>query len=329
MVDKPKVKDLVEDDDEKDDEEVAKLTEAEAKQAEAKEGEVVVVEEAAGDEDKRLGAEDQAESLEERRARRRQEKQDRKVRQQRARAAGERELQELRDQNAALLERVNGIQTHLTTQGRTDLVARLQGAKARKAEATDIMAKALKADDTRVYAEALDIRDNARDEERAIEEFQRRSAAAARQPRQEAAPAVDPVVARHVKSFMDSHPWIDLNGGDEDSLIALAVDKAVAVDGFKPNSQEYYDELEARLQKRLPHRYEEEKPGSASLNPARRGPQLGNSRSAATPGKREVFVSAERKAAMVETGIWDNPKERADMIRRYEEHDRQQAAGGR
>ena len=58
---------------------------------------------------------------------------------------------------------------------------------------------------------------------------------------------------------------------------------------------------------------------------ARRGPPTGGRGDAPSSSRNQVFVSAERKQAMMEAGIWDDPKLRRDALRRYAEFDRNSA----
>ena len=48
------------------------------------------------------------------------------------------------------------------------------------------------------------------------------------------------------KEFISENPWYDVKGGDEDSAIVLAIDGALHREGFRPDTEEYWDELRER-----------------------------------------------------------------------------------
>ena len=110
------------------------------------------------------------------------------------------------------------------------------------------------------------------------------------------------------------------NGKDPDSRVALAIDQAMGEEGWNPRTAEYWEELDNRLQKYLPHRYTEvadEKPSRAPSRP--RNVVTGSSReNASSSGGRNTFtLSPEQVRAMKDAGMWDDPDRRAKMIRRY------------
>ena len=82
-------------------------------------------------------------------------------------------------------------------------------------------------------------------------------------------------------------------------------------------------ELDNRVARRLPHRYGEdtvEKPKAAQK---RGGPPVGGKREYAPPSTRkEVYISPDRKQALIDAGVWDNPELRQRYIKRYAEYDR-------
>jgi len=128
----------------------------------------------------------------------------------------------------------------------------------------------------------------------------------------------DPELQRHAANWMERNNWYKPNGGDIDSDIAKKVDEALVKEGWNPKSEDYWEELDNRLQKYLPHRYN----GDTDVSPQTRRPRsvVGSSgrESIATQGGRNVFVlSPEQVRAMKDAGMWDNPESRARMIKRY------------
>jgi len=131
----------------------------------------------------------------------------------------------------------------------------------------------------------------------------------------ESEPQADPKMLRHAKSWMESNSWYDPNGSDEDSEIAKVIDAKLAKEGYDPASAEYWDELDARLQKRLPHRY------TQSQDEPKRRPRsfvTGSGRESTSGRQGNTFVlEPEQVRAMKEAGFWDDPAMRAKMIKRY------------
>ena len=134
---------------------------------------------------------------------------------------------------------------------------------------------------------------------------------------QPAAPTVDDLTLVHAREFMEDHPWYDMHGRDEASAVVLAIDNNLAKEGFSPQSEEYWDELRDRVSKRLP-----DKMGKQARTP-RGGPAVGSGREHAPASTRkEVYISPERKQALIEAGVWDDPVLRMKYVKRYAQYDR-------
>jgi hypothetical protein len=139
------------------------------------------------------------------------------------------------------------------------------------------------------------------------------------QPRQRTIQAPDPELQRHASSWMENNQWYDPNGRDPDSRVALTIDQAMAEEGWNPKTPQYWDELDNRLQKYLPHRYT----GEADERPSQKRPRnfvTGSGRESASSsaiGKNQFALTREQVSAMKDAGMWDDPDKRAKMIRRY------------
>jgi len=141
------------------------------------------------------------------------------------------------------------------------------------------------------------------------------SRADAPSPRQETRPVLDPSARRHAESFMNRNSWYDPSGNDTDTRIILAIDEQVAQEGYDPTTKDYWDEIESRASRYLPHRFNK---GSV-----RKTPPTGGSGSAVT-GKEFTFkLSKERVEAMKSAGVWDDEGKRAKYIAAYRKYDSQ------
>jgi len=129
--------------------------------------------------------------------------------------------------------------------------------------------------------------------------------------------APDPQLQRHANKWMAENTWYDPNGKDPDSRRALNEDSILAEEGYDPKTAEYWEELDRRLQRVVPHRYTED----ANERPRSRP------RSAVTSSGREFAsnngrgnsftLSPDQVRAMKDAGMWDDAEKRAKMIRRY------------
>lgn len=127
----------------------------------------------------------------------------------------------------------------------------------------------------------------------------------------------DPRVLRRVKDWMERNDWYDPEGRDEDSQIAKVIDKKLTDEGLDPASEDYWEEFDARLQKRLPHLYtqqrdrSERRPRSVVTGSARESYGGG--------GTVNLRLEPEQVRAMKEAGFWEDKVKRAKMIKRYAE----------
>jgi hypothetical protein len=138
---------------------------------------------------------------------------------------------------------------------------------------------------------------------------------------------IDPMVVNQAKKWMDDKPWYDTTGRDMDSRIALQVDGAMAQEGWDPRSPEYWNELDSRLQKYLPHRFTNSNSSanmSNSENSRRNKPPTSGSGQGNVAPQGNYRLSPEKVKAMKEAGVWDDPEKRKRMIKRYMEFDKNQ-----
>jgi hypothetical protein len=148
----------------------------------------------------------------------------------------------------------------------------------------------------------------------------------AAQPRQ--APAIDDRTMRHAQEFINEHPWYDAQGRDEDSSIVIAIDQAMGRDGYNPQTEEYWIELRKRAARRMPEKFnnnnKREDREDREERVARGGPAVGSGREHAPASTRkEVYISPERKQALVDAGVWEDPVLRMKYVKRYSEYDKQ------
>jgi len=141
------------------------------------------------------------------------------------------------------------------------------------------------------------------------------------QPRQQ---GPDPRMQQQAAKWIGRNEWYKPDLSDTDSRIAKSVDEELVKEGWNPNEADYWDELDNRLQKYLPHRYN----ASAERNSHERKPRnvvgsSGREASASYGGSNRTFtLTPQQVNAIKEAGMWDNTESRNRMIRRYAQQSR-------
>lgn len=146
---------------------------------------------------------------------------------------------------------------------------------------------------------------------------------AGQQPAQ--APRIDPSVQRNATTWIDRNDWYKPDLSDTDSKIAKQVDESLVSEGWNPGTPDYWDELDNRLQKYLPHRYNKASDRNDSVrSPRNTVSSSGREASAAYGGtnKSTYVLSPERVRAMKDSGSWENPERKKAMIANYIKYDR-------
>jgi hypothetical protein len=127
----------------------------------------------------------------------------------------------------------------------------------------------------------------------------------------------------HAQEWLQSNNWYDPNGGDEDSAITRAIDIAMTREGHDPSRREYWEELTRRVSARIGGSGAADPAPAARSNRAKPPPQ-GTSRGENVPSstRQEIYVTPERKQAMIDAGYWDDPVKRNQMLKEYQRFDK-------
>ena len=317
---------LKEDDEGSQEEYLITETPPEAKAAEAEEAteEVEAGEEEESDADARLADADSDEDDDDKPKRKtltpeekRQQRQQRKFRRRAAIEHKERELAFLRAENEEFKRRLHAVEKRTTEFDQQAADQRLNETANEIQTVDRIIAKAIEQGAGEDVAKALAIRDQLMERRRQLESQKAQTKV---EPKKD---GPDPRVAAYAKEWVSINDWYDPKGGDEDSVIVQAIDKRLAAEGYNPATEDYWIELDNRVAKRLPHRYGEDTVEEAPKAKKRGGPPVGGKREYAAPSTRkEIYISPERKQALIDAGVWDNPDLRQKYIKRYAEYDR-------
>jgi len=133
----------------------------------------------------------------------------------------------------------------------------------------------------------------------------------------------DPMVQKMAADWMSRNGWYDPQGKDLDSEIAQKIDRKLTEEGFDPTQEDYWEELDDRLQKYLPHR---SNTGYNERNRNQRPRSVVTSSGRESSGgvrSNEFRLTPDRVAAIKEAGMWDNTEQRNKMIRKFADWDRQ------
>lgn len=135
---------------------------------------------------------------------------------------------------------------------------------------------------------------------------------------------LDPRLKENAESWMSANTWYDPQGQDMDSRMVLTIDNALAQEGWDPTTPQYWQELDSRVKKYLPHRAK-----SDILSRSRPKSVVTGSGQSRVPssGKSTFKLSAERVKAIKDAGKWDDPVARDKMIKSYREYDKAREKG--
>jgi hypothetical protein len=237
-------------------------------------------------------------------------------------------LQQLQRENEEFKRRLTQLERNTKSadlvridKGIEDAQVRLEYAKMKLAEATQN-------GDGEAMVEAQTLWQQAQEEARNLTALRQQADRELRQPQQQQnANVPDPDVQRHAAKWMGRNKWYNPNGGDADSRIAKKIDELMVTQGWNPSDADYWDELDSRLQKELPHRYNDSNDDDTRdvRRPRNVVGSAGREASAAYGGsnRTQFVLSPERVKAMKEVGAWDNPERKARMVKQFIEFDRQ------
>lgn len=225
----------------------------------------------------------------------------------------EAQLNLLRRQNEALMERLAIVErkTHSADLARIDKAIedqelRLQYAKMK-------MSEAMQASDGDAFNKAQEMWDETRTAIRDLKGFKE-----AQVRPQQTNNIPDPKVQRYASDWMERNPWYNPNGGDTDSRIAKVIDEDLVKEGWNPADPEYWEELDNRLSKRINPRYNDDMDVRTSVKRPRSVQTSTGRETVNGSSNRTSFVlDPERVRAMKDAGFWDDPQKRAKMIKRY------------
>jgi len=240
-----------------------------------------------------------------------------------AKENAQRELRMLREQNETMAQRLAAVEGSALSHNELAIDTRLTEAHREVQQAEHIIARAIEAGNGDDVAIALKMRDDAKERASLLEQAKYQVAQAKNRPA-----SADPRTTSLAKEWMAANPWYDPRGANEDSAVTNAIDARLVSEGYNPTSVDYWQELTQRVRNRLggPEERGATKADPSDNTPRKRAPPMGNTREYAPQStKKEVYVTPDRKQAMIEAGIWEDPVRRNQMLKAYQAYDRNSA----
>jgi len=229
----------------------------------------------------------------------------------RAKEDSQRKIEALERQNHEMMRRLASVEGHAVQTNAQTLDQRLSKAQRDIQQAEHFIAKATEAGNGEDVVAAMRIRDQAMGEANQLAYHRQQFEQARQQP---ATPQVDPAVVSYAKEWMTANPWYDPSAKDRDSAMTKVIDNELVREGFNPASREYWEELTDRVAEAFGE--------SQAPRPKKKGPPTGSTREhAPVSTKREIYVTPERKQAMIEAGAWDDPVLRQRLLKAYQSYD--------
>lgn len=289
--------------------------------------------------DERVGHEEdddenavEGETVEQKRERRRGERKRRRENDSRMR----REVNFLRQRNEQLERQFSQTNARLDRQETATIDSRINGIDSQIRQAESIHAQAVEQQDGKTATEALRIKDELIEQKRQLTESKARPQRP--QPQQQATSAPRPDVQEQANAwFKRNEDWFDPHLNDEVSHLVKVMEDRLSREGrLDPGTPEYWDELDRRVAKRFPDLAERDadddddqgdRPapkGKNSQPPPKKkpsGPRFSVGGRERALGKNEVFINAERRRALEEAGVWDDPVTRERYLKAYQTYD--------
>jgi hypothetical protein len=232
----------------------------------------------------------------------------------------QRENEEMKRDIAQLKRNTKAEQLTRIDKSIEDAQVRLEYAKMKLAEASQNQ-------DGQSVVEATMLLQNVQEEFRNLSQLRNQADQELSQSRQQNQPQEqNKRVQKLASQWMRRNSWYNPQSNDPDSRVAKKMDELLSTQGWDPEDEDYWEELDARLQKELPHRYNDSNDDESRgvRRPRNVVGSSGREASAAYGGtnRSQFILSPDRVKAMKEVGAWDNPERKARMIKQFIAYDR-------
>lgn len=254
---------------------------------------------------------------EEIRARRKVERKNRGQRNRERVESLERNLQALMAQNQTLQQQVSSIQDNNVGSQLAQVDSAINQANQAAEHFKGVIAQAASRNDGKTMAEATEYMIASRQRANELASFKQNATRAINAPR-----PLNPQLVSKSQTFLGKNQWYGgPTSADPDSKVMTALDNSLTAEGWDATTDDYWNELDKRAQKYLPHRFNA--PGRRPGNPV-----AGGTQSSGSADRSGVFqLSPDRVQAIKSAGMWDDTAARTKMIKSYRDYDKQNARG--
>lgn len=273
-------------------------------------------------EDEEADAEDEDSSEDEREAIREARREERRLKKELKKQrdfSAQNKIKMLERHNAELAERLAKVESAATSYQFAQLDKSIEDEATRVEYAKMKMVQAAQAGDVTAQMEYLEQLTDAKQRLQQAQHYKKQQVEESKAPKQNVPNEVNTEVQKNAERWLKKNSWYDPHARDTDSRIAKVIDQELAADGWDPADSEYWEELDSRLQSRLPHRYVSKGGSVKRANPSSSS-RVANA-GAAKPGT--ITLSRDRVQAIKDAGAWDDVERRNKMIRAYAQYDRQ------
>ena len=235
-------------------------------------------------------------------------------------------LQSLQKENEEFKRRLNQLERNTKSEQIVRIEKGIEDAQVRLEYAKMKLAEAGNTGNGQALVEAQTLWQNAQEEVRNLNNLKSQADQELKRPDHQPENQVNPNVQRLAAQWVKKNSWYNPAATDSDSRIAKKMDELMAAEGWDPSDPDYWDELDSRLQKKLPHRYdgddyEEEKVAKKPRNVVGSAGREGST-SYGGSSRTQFVLSPDRVKAMKDAGAWDNPERKAKMIKNFMAFDR-------
>jgi hypothetical protein len=235
-------------------------------------------------------------------------------------------LQSLQRENEEFRKRLGQLERNTKAEQLTRIDKNFEDAQVRLEYAKMKLSEATSNNDGQAMVEAQTLWQNSQDEMRQLAQMKHQVDQELKRPQQNVQ-IPDPEVQRNAAEWMRRNNWYKPDANDTDSRVAKKVDELMVTQGWNPSDPDYWDELDSRLQKELPHRYNRDNDEEIRnvRRPRNSVTSSGREASAAYGGsnRSQFVISPDRVKAMKDAGAWDNPVRKAKMVQEFIKFDRQ------
>lgn len=272
----------------------------------------------------------------------------RQRRRQREKASRQREqaeLSRLRQENAQLVQNQRSLDSRLSNVELSGIDGQIQTLETEVARANTVMKRSMEAQNGDDFVRAQEIRDAFRDR---LIKLKGQKDEATRQatvaPQQQMPNGLTPQQVQYARIFTARHPWYDHNARDTTSQGVQQIDNEMIAQGHNPSTPEYWMELERRVRDEFPDKFKEKQgAGQGDPEPEPRparvnggngrgaGPRLpggGGGGGGAGGGPVKFHLSAARKQALIDLGVYDDPVKRMQHVKSFIAWDKMNAKAG-